>query len=94
MCKLCRARQLIQHGQGSMGGGRVLLDLDLTNLLSGSIGAIPVFRICHRFSGTNTSLGAGLSLTHALLTNGVVFQPISWLSVCGSEYFFVGSSAA
>lgn len=46
------------------GGGRVLLDLDLTNLLSGSIGAIPVFRICHRFSGTNTSLGAGLSLIH------------------------------
>ena len=29
-----------------------------------------------------------------LLTKGVVFQPISWLSVCGSEYFFVGSSAA
>lgn len=77
-----------------MGGGRVLLDLDLTNLLLGSIGAIPVFRICRRFSGTNTSLGAGLSLTHTLLTNGVVFQPISWLSVCGSEYFFVGSSAA
>lgn len=29
-----------------------------------------------------------------LLTKGVVFQPISWLSVCGSEYFFVGSRAA